>query len=310
MELFRAVDEVPAGFGPSAVTIGKFDGLHAGHRRLVGDLRAAADAAELTTAVVTFDRHPLSLLRPEECPEPLVSNQQKVELLAATGVDATLMVTFDEEFSQQSPERFVGEILVEALRARIVLVGPDFRFGSRGAGTVATLTDLGDSHGFEVRLIEEVRADGEARASSTSIRKLLSAGRVREAAVMLGRPHWIRSVIVRGAGRGRTLGFPTANLDSGIEGLLPADGVYAAWLTVDSDRYPAAVSIGNNPTFEGVAEHQVEAHVLDQELDLYDRTVELEFVDYQRPMLRFSGTEELVAQLRLDVESVRGVLSS
>jgi riboflavin kinase/FMN adenylyltransferase len=312
VRFFDSLDSVPTDFGPSAVAIGKFDGVHAGHRSVIAELEAVARRDGLTATVVTFDRHPLSVLRPESCPPPLISNAQKVERLAETGVDATVMLAFDRPFSEQTPEQFVRRILVDALHARVVMVGSDFRFGVRGSGTVDTLAELGRSHGFEVRLIDDVVAptDGSSarRASSTWIRELLAEGRVAEAARVLGHEHAVRGVVVRGAQRGRALGYPTANLSPDMEGFIPGDGVYAAWFTVDGRRYGAAVSIGNNPTFDGVPEKQVEAHVLDETIDLYGKTVEVAFVAYIRGQVKYSTVEALIEQISDDERTVRGIL--
>lgn len=313
MRFFDGLGEVPAGFGPSAVAIGKFDGVHAGHRRIVDELRAVAGRDSLTATVVTFDRHPLSLLRPESCPPPLVSNAQKVELLAETGVDATLMLAFDRAFSEQEPEEFVRRVLVDALDARVVMVGADFRFGARGSGTVEVLRDLGAKYGFTVDVIGDVvepqaGGAGERRASSTWIRELLAEGRVAEAATVLGHEPSVRGVVVMGAQRGRELGYPTANLSPRIEGFIPGDGVYAAWFTSDGVRYGAAVSIGNNPTFVGVPEKQVEAHLLDETIDLYGKTVEIAFVEYIRGQVKYSTVEALIEQIADDERAVRVIL--
>lgn len=309
MQVFESLDAVPANFGPSAVTIGKFDGVHAGHRQVIDRLLEVAADRHLTPTVLTFDRNPLSLLHPEAQPEALLSNAQKLERLARAGVSATLMMPFDRAFSELSPEDFVTHVLVDALHAGAVLVGPDFRFGAKGAGTVPLLIGLGRASGFEVVAIEELRPDGQRRASSTWVRELLSEGRVREAATVLGDLPTIRSVVVHGEQRGREMGYPTANLSPEIEGFIPADGVYAAWLGVDGIRYPAAVSIGNNPTFDGVPDKQVEAHALDQKLDLYDKTVEVAFVDYIRPMHKFDGMDSLVKQMNLDEVRIREILA-
>ena len=313
MRFFDGLGEVPAGFGPSAVAIGKFDGVHAGHRRIVDELRAVARRDSLTATVVTFDRHPLSLLRPESCPPPLVSNAQKVELLAETGVDATLMLAFDRAFSEQEPEEFVRRVLVDALDARVVMVGADFRFGARGSGTVEVLRELGGTYGFTVDVIGDVvepqaGGAGERRASSTWIRELLAEGRVAEAATVLGHQPSVRGIVVMGAQRGRELGYPTANLSPRIEGFIPGDGVYAAWFTSDGVRYGAAVSIGNNPTFAGVPEKQVEAHLLDETIDLYGKTVEIAFVEYIRGQVKYSTVEALIEQIADDERAVRVIL--
>ena len=313
MRFFQSLSEVPAGFGPSAVAIGKFDGVHAGHRRVIDELLAVAAERSLDATVVTFDRHPLRLLRPELCPPPLVSNAQKVERLAEAGVDTTLMLAFDLPFSQLTPEQFVRGILVDALRARVVMVGSDFRFGVRGSGTVETLRALGAEHGFEVHVIDDVVATRLAdettrRASSTLIRELLAEGEVAEAAAVLGHIPSVRGIVVKGAQRGRELGFPTANLSPGMEGFIPRDGVYAAWFWVDGRRYGSAVSIGNNPTFDGVPDKQVEAHLLDEDIDLYGKTVEVAFVEYIRGQVKYSTIEALIEQISDDEEKVRVIL--
>jgi riboflavin kinase/FMN adenylyltransferase len=311
MRLFDEPAAVPAGFGPSAVTIGKFDGVHLGHRAVIAQLRQLADERGLTAAVVTFDRNPLGLVHPGADTPAIVSMAQKVELLAATGVDATLVLAFDEERSRQTAEDFVREVLVDALHAQVVLCGADFRFGAGGAGDVDTLRSLGAALGFAVVLIEDVRFAGEGRISSTRIRGLIAEGRVRDAAELLGREPAVRSTVVGGDRVGRELGYPTANLDpTRLEGLLPVDGVYACWALVGGNVHGAAVSIGNNPTFDGVPEHQVEAHLLDQSLDLYGSVLELRFVDYVRPMLKFDGVDALIEALHRDDAAIRGILGA
>lgn len=307
MRVATAIAELPADFAPSAVTIGKFDGVHTGHRAVIDQLLGIARERELQSVALTFDRNPLSLLRPEACPDPLASNDQKLELLEGAGLDATLMVTFDREFAALTPEEFTRSVLVEALHAAVVLVGPDFRFGARGAGTVVELKDFGARFGFDVVMVQEHASDGR-KVSSTWVREALGAGDVATAATLLGRLPSIRAEVVHGLQRGRELGYPTANLSPHIEGYIPADGVYAAWLVVDGTRYGAAVSIGNNPTFDGVPDKQVEAHAFDQSFDLYGRTVEVEFVRYIRGMRKFSGADELSGQMASDEREIRGIL--
>jgi riboflavin kinase/FMN adenylyltransferase len=309
MQLFNGLGDVPTGFGPSAVTIGKFDGVHLGHRGVLAQLTSLAADRGLQPVVVTFDRHPMSLLRPEACPAALVSNDQRAALLAETELTATLVLAFTRELSEREPTEFVAQILHDALDARLVLVGADFRFGYRGAGTIDTLRDLGQTHGFEVVLLDDVRVDGE-RVSSTKIREHLAAGEVREAATLLGRYPRVRSTVVHGDAIGREIGFPTANLDPAMEGYLPADGVYAAWAWIDGTRYGAAVSIGNNPTFDGIPERRTEAHLLDASLDAYGKTIDLDFVEYIRPMVKFDGVPTLVAALTADADRIRAVLAS
>jgi riboflavin kinase/FMN adenylyltransferase len=309
MRLFAGVDAVPAGFGPSAVTIGKFDGVHLGHRGVLAQLSSLAAARGLEPVLVTFDRHPFSLLRPDACPEALTSNAQRADLLDDTAVAATLMLEFTRALADLEPADFVRRILVEALDARLVLTGADFRFGHRGAGTFDTLRELGAAHGFEVVLLDDVQVRGE-RVSSTKIREHLAAGEVRAAAALLGRPPRVRSTVVHGDAIGRQIGFPTANLDPAMEGFLPADGVYAAWAWIDGVRYGAAVSIGNNPTFDGIPARRTEAHLLDASLDAYGKAIELEFVEYIRPMVKFDGLEALTEALAADAARIREVLAA
>jgi riboflavin kinase/FMN adenylyltransferase len=309
MLLIENLDDVPAGFGPSAVTIGKFDGVHLGHRGVIAQLTSLAADRGLQPVVVTFDRHPLALLRPEVCPDALVSNAQRAALLAETDVAATVVLEFTRELSALEPAEFAQRILHDALDTRLVLAGADFRFGHRGAGTIDTLRDLGQTLGFEIELLEDVQVDG-ARVSSTNIRELLSAGDVRAAATLLGRYPRVRSTVVHGDAIGREIGFPTANLDPAMEGFLPADGVYAAWAWIDGVRYGAAVSIGNNPTFDGIPARRTEAHLLDASVDAYGKAIELDFVDYIRPMVKFDGVDTLVAALSADVDRIRAILAA
>jgi riboflavin kinase/FMN adenylyltransferase len=309
MLLFEGVGAVPAGFGPSAVTIGKFDGVHLGHRGVLTQLSALAADRGLEPVLVTFDRHPFSLLRPEACPEALTSNVQRVALLDETEVAATLVLEFTHELSALEPTEFVEQILVRALDAKLVLTGADFRFGHRGAGRLETLRELGATYGFEVVLLDDVQVGGH-RVSSTKIREHLAAGEVREAAALLGRLPRVRSTVVHGDAIGREIGFPTANLDPEMEGFLPADGVYAAWAWIDGIRYGAAVSIGNNPTFDGVPARRTEAHLLDASVDAYGKPIDLEFVQFIRPMVKFDGLESLIEALTADAERIRTVLAA
>ncbi|PZE80891.1 bifunctional riboflavin kinase/FAD synthetase [Curtobacterium sp. MCBD17_032] len=314
MQFYDDPADVPTDFGPSAVTIGKFDGVHVGHRAVIAHLQEAARARGLTSTVVTFDQHPLNVIDPQRVPPALTSTAQRRELLEDVGVDATLLLRFDPELQAKSAEAFVSEILVGTLHARLVFVGSDFRFGARGAGDVALLRELGAQHGFlvelidDVGLVDDVRPAGERRVSSTWIRELLDEGRVAEAARLLGRDHAVRSTVVRGNQRGREMGYPTANLDPHCEGFVPADGVYAARVVHDGVTYPAAVSVGNNPTFEGVPEKQIEAHLLDVDIDLYDETISVLFVAYVRGMVAFGGMDELAAQMRQDDRDIRLLL--
>lgn len=314
MIVFRDPSEVPADFGRSAVAIGKFDGVHAGHRAVIERLKADAVASGSRAVAVTFDRNPLALLRPDLCPANVVSTDRKLELLGELGIDATLLLTFDRELASRSAEQFVEEILVGALRVSTVLVGEDFRFGHRGAGTPELLRELGPAHGFTVDVVDDVYVEGsERRVSSSWVRDLLAAGDVATAAQVLGRPVDVRGEVVHGHKRGRELGFPTANLSETVDTFVPADGVYAGWLD-DHDtgvRYPAAVSVGTNPTFDDVPIRQVEAHVLDEDsLDLYGHDVTVTFAQRLRGMVAYEGIDALMEQMAADVVAARELLVS
>ncbi|MFS0893452.1 bifunctional riboflavin kinase/FAD synthetase [Microbacterium sp. 179-I 3D3 NHS] len=314
MIVFRSPEEVPSDFGPTAVAIGKFDGVHAGHRAVIERLNEVAAASGSRSVAVTFDRNPLAVLRPDHCPENVVTVDRKLELLGELGLDATLMLTFDRELAAQSAEDFVVGILVGALKVSKVFVGVDFRFGRGGAGTPALLRELGPRFGFTVEVVDDVYLPGSARrVSSTWIRELLIEGDVAGAARVLGRNPDVRGEVVHGLKRGRELGFPTANLSPIVDAFVPADGVYAGWL-VDHDtgiRHPSAISVGTNPTFDDVAQRQVEAHVLDETgLDLYGHDVTVEFVERLRGMVAYEGIEKLSAQIAVDVDDARRVLSA
>lgn len=313
MIVFRDPSEVPAGFGPSVVAIGKFDGVHAGHRAVID--RARIDAADGAKVVaVSFDRNPLSVLRPEKCPPDVIGPHQKLDLLERAGVDATLLLTFDEHLAAIPADEFVRRIIVDALQARTVLVGRDFRFGAGGAGGPELLERMGAEHGFHVDVVDDVRAvHADRRVSSTWIREALSTGDVQTAARLLGRAPSVWGEVVHGLKRGRELGYPTANLSADLEGFVPADGVYAGWLVdIEGGRrtsYPAAISVGTNPTFDDVHARQVEAYVLDEtDLDLYGHHVEVRFVERVREMTAFDGIDALLVQMADDVERTRQIL--
>ncbi|WP_159499902.1 bifunctional riboflavin kinase/FAD synthetase [Microbacterium sp. 18062] len=317
MIVFRSPEEVPAAFGPSVVAIGKFDGVHAGHRVVLERAKVDAAARGAKVVAVTFDRNPLAVLRPDLSPEELVGITQKLRLLAETGIDATMVLTFDESLAALDPREFVVDVLVRPLGMSTVLVGTDFRFGCGGTGTPETLRELGAEFGFRVDVVDEVRGIHEGRrVSSTWVRELVAAGDVQSAAQLLGRPPSVWGEVVHGAKRGRELGFPTANLSPALEGFIPADGVYAGWLIDEAPglrsgiRYPAAISVGTNPTFGDVVTRQVEAYVLDEhDLDLYGHEVEVQFVRRIRGMVAFDDIGTLMRQMTDDVEQVRRVLA-
>jgi riboflavin kinase/FMN adenylyltransferase len=303
--------------GGSAVTIGAYDGVHLGHRALLGELHARAVADGLTSVVVTFDQHPAAVVRPESAPLLLCDLDQKLELLAATGVDRTVVVPFDTERANESAEEFVHEILERGLNARLVVVGEDFHFGHGRKGNVALLREMGAAGGFTVEGVSlEAAPDGSIEAghpiSSTRIRGLIAEGRVEEAAGLLGRPHQLRGPVVHGDNRGATeLGFPTANLDIPTAIAIPAAGIYAGWYErPDASRWRAAISVGRRPTFYGAdGDLLVEAYLLDFSGDLYGEEGRLSFVGRLRPELAFDSAEELVAQMHQDVDATRTLLS-
>lgn len=310
MIVFTDPNEIPADFGPTVVAIGKFDGVHTGHRLVLEKAIVDARSQGAKTVAVTFDRNPLAILRPELCPTELVSLAQKIELLGGTGIDAVLVLTFDEAMAQVPAEEFVERILVGNLHAQTVLLGHDFRFGHRGAGNPELLREMGEKFGFTVDAVGDVTAEGD-RVSSTRIRELLAEGDVATAARLLGRPHAVAGEVVHGLKRGRELGFPTANLSPQSQGGVPADGVYAGWLrAADGIHRRAAISVGINPTFDDVEMRQVEAYVLDEtDLDLYGQEVVVEFVDRIRGMVAFRGIPALIEQMTDDVARTREILS-
>jgi riboflavin kinase/FMN adenylyltransferase len=300
-------NQIDADFPETAVTIGKFDGVHLGHQALLADLVETSEEHGIASVVVTFDRHPDALLNPSALKQPITGPRQKEYLIAETGVDGLLTLAFDEAMADLSAEQFVQQILVDALKARWVLVGEDFRFGAKGAGDIETLRTLGEKFGFRVRVIPPVVLGGET-VSSTLIRHELDKADVVKVASLLGRPHLTTGIIEHGLKIGRSIGFPTANMSREAEGYLPLDGVYAGWLYVDAERYPAALSVGINETFQAVP-RLVEAHVIDRtDLDLYDKVVSLEYVAYIRPAAKFDGVESLVEEINRDLDKCRKIL--
>lgn len=294
-----------------AVTIGNFDGVHLGHQALLEDLSARAAAGALVPAVVTFDPHPASVLHPGTAPPLLAPLAFRLELLERAGVGAVLVVRFDKARAEERAEDFVDEVLVRQLRARLVLVGADFRFGHRRLGDVALLRTLGRQSGFEVGGVPLV--DRRGPVSSTRVRRLLAGGGVEEAAELLGRPHEVRGTVVHGDGRGRLLGFPTANIDVQADYLVPGDGVYAGELALAGGAgLRTVVSVGRRPTFydSPSASLAVEAHVLDFAGDLYGQSTSLRFVAKLRDQETFVGEGELVAQMRRDAGRAADVLAA
>ncbi|GIE84189.1 bifunctional riboflavin kinase/FAD synthetase [Actinoplanes regularis] len=309
MQRWRGLDSVPGGWGRSVVTIGVFDGVHRGHQAIIGHAVKRARDMGLQSVVMTFDPHPSEVVRPGSHPAVLTEAIRKAELIERLGVDALCVIPFTPAFSQLTPEEFVHDVLVEVLHAADVVIGDNFRFGRRAAGDAALLESLGRTFGFTVEDAPLVSADGVV-FSSTYIRSCVDAGDVRAAAAALGRPHRLSGVVIRGDQRGRELGFPTANLMTHRYAAVPADGVYAAWLTrggENAGRWPASVSIGTNPTFSG-RERRVEAYALGFSGDLYGERVSLDFVAHLREQRKYDSIEPLIAQIRADVEETRVLL--
>jgi riboflavin kinase/FMN adenylyltransferase len=301
----------PTAEGGTVVTIGAYDGVHLGHRALIARVRAMADELDSRAAVVTFDRHPAMVVRPESAPRLLTDLDQKLELLGETGLDHAVVVHFDEQRSKESAEDFVRQVLVGCLRARAVVVGHDFHFGHRRRGNVLLLQKMGAELGFDVLGISLVADEDHDPVSSTRIRELLQAGDVRTAGRLLGRPHEVRGVVGRGDARGRELGYPTANVVVPGEILLPADGIYAGWYERPGGQvHAAAISLGRRPTFYDAAPTSVlEAHVLDFDGELYGERARVRFVARLRDEERFDSVADLVHQTALDVESARAALA-
>jgi riboflavin kinase / FMN adenylyltransferase len=310
---WQGLDEVPADWGRSVVTIGMFDGVHRGHQRIIS--QAVADGAELglPTVVVTFDPHPREVVRPGSHPPLLCTPRRRVRLLAALGIQAVCVLPFTREFSQLTPDEFAQAVLADRLHARRVVVGGNFRFGHRAAGDVALLAQLGEKYDFTAEGVD-LLAEAGTRVSSSGIREMLVNGDVAGAARDLGRPHRVEGIVVSGEHRGRALGFPTANLETYPHTAIPGDGVYAGWLmTLDTrgeerERWPAAISVGTNPTFDGRA-RTVEAYALDRDdLELYGLRVGVDFAARLRGMTRFDSAEALISQMHADVGQARDLV--
>ena len=298
----------------AVVTIGAYDGVHLGHQAVLRLVRELADARGFEAALVTFDRHPAEVVRPESAPRLLTTLEQRLELLDATGdLDLCWVLTFDEARSKEVAEDFVREVLVDGVGARLVVVGADFHFGHRRGGNVPLLERMGAELGFEVLGLGLVAVEGDATGvpySSTRIRQLLAKGDVAEAARLLGRPHEVRGVVEHGDQRGEHLGVPTANLTVPERICLPADGVYAGtFVAEDAVERPAAISVGTRPTFYEDGDVLVEAYVLDFDGDLYGQRVKVRFREWIRGQERFDSTEALIEQMNADVEATRRILA-
>lgn len=286
----------------TVVVIGVFDGVHKGHQALLNRAKEIADGRPIVA--LTFDPHPRTVFAPDSVPPMLTTLADRVELLKIHNADQVAVMKFNEQFAAMLPEDFVKNILVDQLHVSTVIVGKNFTYGSKAAGTVDSLIKDGLKYNFTVDVQE--LAGGEEPISSSRIRNLVMEGKVEEARTLLSRPHRLDGVVVHGEKRGREIGYPTANIGK-IDGqTIPADGIYAGWLTVGINFWPAAISIGTNPTFEGDRGRQVEAYALDQQgLDLYDKAASVEFGWYLRPTLKFNGLDELLVQMKKDCDEAR-----
>lgn len=286
----------------SVVVIGVFDGVHKGHQALLNRAEEIADGRPIIA--LTFDPHPRTVFAPDSVPPMLTTLADRVELLKIHNADQVAVMKFNEKFAAMSPEQFVEDILVKQLHVSTVIVGKNFTYGAKASGTVDTLIKSGMAHNFTVDVQD--LAGGDDVISSSRIRNLVMEGKVEQARELLSRPHRLDGIVVHGEKRGREIGYPTANIGK-IEGqTIPADGIYAGWLTVGINYWPAAISIGTNPTFEGDRGRQVEAYALDQQgLDLYDKAASVEFGWYIRPTLRFNSLDELLVQMKKDCDEAR-----
>lgn len=312
MQRWRGLADIPDDWGRSVVTIGSYDGVHRGHQLIIKKTVARGRELGVPAVVVTFDPHPSEVVRPGSHPPLLASHRRRAELMADLGVDAVLVLPFTTEFSQLSAADFVVKVLVDKLHARAVVEGPNFRFGHKASGNVDFLAKLGETYDYDV-LIFDLYEHGEAGGgdpfSSTLIRRLVSEGDVTGAREVLGRPHRVEGVVVRGAQRGRELGYPTANVETLPHTAIPADGVYAGWLNVAGEGMPAAISVGTNPQFNGV-ERSVEAYAIDRvDLDLYGLHVSVDFLSYLRGQLTFDSLDGLLECMAKDVQRSREVIA-
>lgn len=318
MHRWTSLDDAPADLGRTVATLGNFDGVHRGHRAVLRTVTDLAAERGLAAVAVTFDPHPVAVLHPERAPEQIAGLAHRLDLLAEAGLDGVVVIEFTREYAQLTPEDFVVQTFVEGLRADVVVVGQDTRFGLGNSGDVETMRELGERHGFEVVVQETAgeQEEGLRSWSSTALRRAIAEGDMGQAAQILARPHRVSGEVVHGHHRGRELGYPTANLEPRSEGMVPADGVYAGWLVRpsltegDPERcLPAAISVGTNPTFDDVARRTVEAYVLDRtDLDLYGEVVAIDFVERLRGNVRFDSLEALTDQMAADVDRARALL--
>lgn len=303
MQVVRGFDE-PATFRGGFVSIGNFDGVHRGHRAMVAALIRNAHQRDVPAVVFTFDPHPISILRPRQAPPPLATAERKLALFERLGVDTVIVYPTDMELLRLTADEFFQQVVRGTLAATGLVEGPNFFFGHDRLGTIESLREFCAHSGISLEIIQPEIHHGRL-VSSTEIRGLVLSGRVAEAGDLLGEPYSVSGLVVHGAERGRTIGFPTANL-SEIKTVLPPDGVYAGRCWHLGRDYPAGINLGPNPTF-GDGERKFEAHLDGFTGDLYGRTIEIEFLDRLRDTRPFAGVTELQAQLRQDIERVRAL---
>lgn len=323
VERWRGPEDIPSDWGRCVLTIGVFDGVHRGHAELIARAVKAGRARGVPTVLMTFDPHPMEVVFPGSHPAQLTTLTRRAELAEELGIDVFLVMPFTTDFMKLTPERYIHELLVERLHVLDVVVGENFTFGKKAAGNVAILRKAGERFGFaaeSVSLVAEQHQSESVTFSSTYIRACVDAGDMVAAAEALGRPHRVEGVVVRGDGRGRGLGYPTANIAPPMHSAIPADGVYAGWFTVlghgpaggsvlPGRRYPAAVSIGTNPTFSGRT-RTVEAYVLDTTADLYGQHVAVDFVSRIRGQKKFDSVDKLVEAMGRDTDKARAILAA
>ncbi len=305
MQFLRGFTD-PAAYSDGYVSIGNFDGVHRGHQKMIAALVQQSRADGVPAVIMTFDPHPIALLAPERMPPRLNTVQQKAELLEQCGVDVLIAYPTDRQLLNLSPEEFVGRIVQNELHARGLVEGPNFCFGKDRAGDVARLRFLCDAAGLSLTIVEAV-ADGDEIVSSSAIRTAIREGRMADAVAMLGHPYRLTGTVGTGAGRGRRMGFPTANL-SGIETLLPRDGVYAGRVSLAGVSYPAAVHLGPNPTFAD-EDRKVEVHIVGYSGDLYGQSLSVDLIGHVRDTMSFADAAALQAQLDKDIEIVRRIVA-
>ncbi|OFT32385.1 bifunctional riboflavin kinase/FMN adenylyltransferase [Corynebacterium sp. HMSC08C04] len=320
VDIWYGIDSIPGDFGPTAVTIGVFDGVHRGHQQLINNAVSYARAEELRTVMVTFDPHPVAVFLPERAPLSVVTFERRLQLAEEMGIDAVLVIDFTKELVGTTPQNYVEDLIVGKLHARHVVVGENFTFGAGASGTADAMVEFGKTHGFSVDVVP-LLDDAGVRICSTNIRANLAKGEISKANWALGRHFSVTGPVVRGAGRGgKELGFPTANQYFPDSVAIPADGVYAGWFILEPAEapvegnmdhgvaYAAAISVGTNPTF-GDEERSIESFVLDRDADLYGHVATVKFVDHLRDMVKFNSVEELLDAMAADVAKAREVLA-